>query len=81
MRTLIAAAMLTAALAGPALAAQCPADVAKIDAALAAGTSLSAEQVAEVKALRDEGEALHQSGKHGESVETLAKAKEMLGIE
>ena len=32
-------------------------------------------------ALRAEGEALHKAGKHAESVATLKKAQEMLGIE
>ena len=80
MKIVIAAAILTVALTAPALAFQCPADVGKIDAALAAGPSLSAARIAEVKALRDSGEALHKSGKHQESVDTLAKAKEILGI-
>ncbi|MFD1156905.1 hypothetical protein [Roseovarius aestuarii] len=67
--------------AAPAMAAQCPADMAAIDAALAAGTSLSDAEVAEVKALRDEGESLHESGDHAASVEILARAKGMLGLE
>ena len=67
--------------AAPAMASQCPADIAAIDAAIAAGTSLDDGQLAEVTALRDEGEALHANGEHAASVETLAKAKEMLGLE
>ncbi len=67
--------------AAPVMAFQCPADIGKIDAALEAGTSLSEDQLAEVKALRDEGEALHSSGDHQASVDTLAKAKDMLGLE
>ncbi len=67
--------------ASSAFAFQCPADMSKIDAALEAGTSLSDAQLAEVKALRDEGETLHASGDHQASVDTLAKAKEMLGLE
>jgi hypothetical protein len=51
-----------------------------IDAALESGTSLSTEQVAEVKALRDKGEAEHLAGKHAESVATLQKAKDILGL-
>lgn len=65
----------------PALAARCPGDVAKIDAALAAGTTLSTADLAQVQTLRDEGAALHQSGDHSASVETLAQAKDMLGLE
>jgi len=65
----------------PALASQCPGDVAKIDAALGAGTTLSESDLAQVKTWRDEGEGLHQSGDHAASVETLAQAKDMLGLE
>ena len=64
-----------------AFAMHCPLDMKKIDAALAQGTSLSAEDLAKVKNLRAEGEALHKSGKHGQSVEKLGEAMRMLGIE
>ena len=64
-----------------AFAFQCPADIGKIDAALEAGTTLSDADLAQVKAWRDEGETLHGSGDHQASVDTLAKAKEMLGLE
>lgn len=67
--------------AGPAFAFQCPADVAAIDAALAGNPDLTEAQLAEVKELRDQGEELHSAGDHQESVDTLAKAKEILGIE
>lgn len=61
-------------------AAHCPMDMKQIDAALAENPKLSAEQLAEVKKLRAEGEAQHKAGKHAESVATLGKAKEILGI-
>jgi len=63
-----------------ALAFHCPADMAKIDAALAKNPKLSAQQAAEVKKLRADGEALHKAGKHQESVDTLGKAMKMLDI-
>lgn len=81
MKRFLIAAGLSAALAGPALAFHCPKDMADIDAALAQNPALSAEQLAEVTKRRAEGEALHNAGKHQESVETLAKAKEILGIQ
>ena len=59
----------------------CPADMAKIDAALAQQPSLSEAQLAEVKKLRAEGETLHKAGKHQQSVDTLAKAMKLLKIE
>ncbi|MFM5736096.1 hypothetical protein [Aeromonas hydrophila] len=65
---------------GSALAFHCPADMKKIDDALAAKPALSADKLAEVKKLRAEGEVLHKAGKHQESVDTLAKAMTMLGL-
>ncbi|KIC15079.1 MULTISPECIES: hypothetical protein [unclassified Leisingera] len=79
MKHLTLAAAITL-LASPLLAGQCPADIAAIDAALAAGTELSEEDLATVQELRDEGQALHDSGDHANSVATLAEAKAMLGI-
>lgn len=64
----------------PAAAFQCPADMAEIDAALASA-SLSAEDLARVQTLRADGEALHASGDHQASVDALAEAKAILGIE
>lgn len=66
--------------AAPAFASHCPKDVKLIDAALEQGTSLKAEELAEVKKLRDEGQALHKTGKHKESVEALHKAMDKLGM-
>jgi len=77
-RLLLAAGLL--AITAPALAFHCPADMKKIGAALEQGTSLSERQLAEVKALRAEGEEQHKAGRHAESVATLARAMEMLGI-
>jgi len=63
-----------------ALAFHCPADMKQIDAALAKNPKLSAQQMSEVKQLRADGEALHNAGKHQESIDTLTKAKKILGI-
>jgi len=51
-----------------------------IDEALAKNPKRTAEQMAEVKKYRAEGEALHKAGKHQESVDTLAKAMKILNI-
>ncbi len=80
MKHIILAAALTIGLASPAFASHCPKDMTEIDAALAKDPQLSAEQLAEVKERRAEGEALHNSGKHQEAVDTLARALETLGI-
>ena len=79
LRLILAAAALTAA--GVANAMHCPMDMKAIDDALAKKPNLSSQQLAEVKKLRAEGEALHNAGKHTESVETLGKAKKILGIQ
>jgi Tfp pilus assembly protein PilN len=63
-----------------AFAFHCPADMKQIDAALAKNPNLTAEQMADVKKFRADGEALHKAGKHQESVDTLAKAKKIVGI-
>jgi hypothetical protein len=78
IRSMIAAAALLAT--GSAFAFHCPADMKKIDEALAKNPKLTAEQLAEVKKQRAEGEALHKAGKHQESVDTLAKAMKTLGV-
>ena len=79
LRITVLAAAFAAVVSAPALANQCPADIKKIDAAMA-GAKLSQEQIAEVSRLRDEGQQLHSEGKHQESMATLAKAKAMLGV-
>ena len=79
LRTLFAALALAAASA-TAFAMHCPMDMKAIDEALAKNPSLSAEQLANVKKYRAEGEALHKAGKHQESVDTLAKAMKIVDV-
>ena len=76
-RTLIAALFFFSS---AAFAFHCPADMRKIDDALAKNPKLSSAQMAEVKKYRADGEALHKAGKHQESVDTLAKAMKILAI-
>lgn len=64
-----------------AFAFHCPMDMKKIDEAMGKNPKLSAEQVAEVKKLRAEGETLHKAGKHQESVDTLGKAMKILNVQ
>ena len=78
LRPILAAAFV--AFAGPALAGQCPQIMAEIDAALAAGASISAEELAQVETLRAEGEAAHAAGDHPTSAAKLAEAKALLGL-
>ena len=63
-----------------AFAFHCPADMKKIDDAMAKNPKLTAAQADEVKKYRAEGEALHKAGKHQESVDTLAKAMKILDV-
>ncbi len=79
--TLSAAALALALSSGAAVAFECPADMKKIDAALAKNPSLDSSQMAKVKELRASGEQLHNSGKHGESVEALREAMRILGVQ
>jgi len=80
MKTRLAFAVAAAAFSSAALAFHCPADMKKIDEAMAKNPKLTAEQLAEVKKYRADGETLHKAGKHQESVDTLAKAMKILGI-
>lgn len=70
-------------LSGAAFASSCPLLMQDIDAALqdqAVVEQLSEEELAEVRQLREEGEAAHEAGDHGRSMEKLAQAKGILGI-
>jgi hypothetical protein len=75
----IALAAALAFVASTALAHNCPNEMKAIDAALPKA-KLNASQAAEVKKLRADGEALHKSGKHSESMAALGKAKGILGV-
>ena len=78
IRTLFAAAAIAFA-STAAYGFHCPADMKAIDDALPKA-KLTDAQKKEVAKYRSEGESLHKAGKHQESVETLAKAKKVLGI-
>ena len=67
-------------LSAPAFAFQCPSEIAKIDEALASA-DLSDEQKQQVMELRDEGQRLHEEGNHQQSLDTLAQATAILGLE
>lgn len=79
IRSLVVASVLALATSA-AFASSCPKHMKAIDAALAKNPKLSAEQMADVKKYRADGEKLHKAGKHGESMESLAKAEKILGI-
>lgn len=63
----------------PALAHQCPALMAEIDAALET-TEVAGTDLERVQALRQEGEDLHNAGAHADSEAALNEALEILGL-
>lgn len=77
MRTSLLAGALVVAMSAPALAFQCPSVISEIDQALASA-ELTEEERAQVQALRDEGEQLHNEGEHQAALDTLAQAQAML---
>ena len=80
MKKLLIALALTVFVTGTAFASSCPMHVKKIDDALASSTA-SEEVKAQAKALRDEGQSLHDAGSHAESMAKLAEAEALLGIQ
>lgn len=64
-----------------AMASHCPKDMKKIDAAMAMNPQLTSEQMAEVRTLREQGEAYHKAGNHKQSEEVLARAMQILHIQ
>ena len=78
LRVPVAAALIL--FASAAFAFHCPADMKKIDDAMAKNPKLTEAQMADVKKYRAEGETLHKAGKHQESVDTLGKAMAILNI-
>jgi hypothetical protein len=81
LNRLLPAAALLALLTSPAFAFQCPANIRQIDAALQSNTQLTAADRAKVTELRNEGEKLHATGQHQQSMDKLAEAKKILNIQ
>ncbi len=76
---IILAAGLTLALATPAFAGQCPALMARIDAAMATATATDATK-ARVTELYAVGKAAHEAGDHPASEAALNEALALLGL-
>lgn len=79
LRKSLAIALVAFAISGPAVASQCPKDMAAIDEALKTA-NLSDADKAKVMELRAKGEEQHKAKDHAGSVETLGQAKKMLGL-
>ena len=80
MKRSLALAVALAFASATAFAIHCPKDMKEIDEALAKKPKLSETQMKEVTKLRADGEAQHKAGKHQEAVDSLGKAKGILGI-
>lgn len=80
MKRTILAIALAFGLTAPAVASQCPQDMAAIDKAMQSA-KLSDAKKAEVMELRQKGEEQHKAGEHAASVKTLGEAKQILGIQ
>lgn len=77
----VMAGAVVALLSSAAFAFHCPQEMKKIDDALAKNPPLSAQQLADVKEYRINGEVYHKAGEHQKSLDTLEKAKKILGIQ
>ena len=76
---ILATCILTLSLAsGAAMAYSCEGTMNAIDQALASRTDISDDIRTKVLALRDEGEKLHDAGKHGKSMSKLRQARSIL---
>ncbi len=75
----VAAIFATGFLSVPALAAHCPKDVRKIDAALKM-SKLDKKPMKKLKKLRDQGEEQHKNGQHEDALKSLHEAMNKLGI-
>lgn len=76
------AGIVLAACTAPAMAGSCPAKMHDVDRALeneAKVSKLSESELNKVRELRAKGEELHNSGRHGKSVEVLEQALSILG--
>lgn len=77
--TIFTLAVILGLAAGPALAHQCPAMMADIDAALPTA-ELSEADREHVMELRQQGEELHDAGDHAGSEAALGEAQDILGL-
>ena len=81
MRRLAILTATTLILSTPALANQCPQEMAALDEHLSQhGSMLNAEQTAKVRQLRAQAEADHKAGRHAESMQALRQARQIMGM-
>jgi len=80
LRTLVALVLLLVVFAGPAAAFQCPLLIKQLTDA-AAAMNATDPKVKEGQRLIAEAKALHESGKHADSIATAEKAARTLGVQ
>jgi hypothetical protein len=81
VKTAVLSALLVLSWTIPAFASECLTDMKEVDEALAKGTKkLSASDLEKVKKFRADGEKLQKAGKEKQCVDTVEKAKILLGI-
>ncbi|MGF7212738.1 hypothetical protein GGE65_007373 [Skermanella aerolata] len=81
MRILLIASALLIGLASPALANQCPRQIAALDENLKQhGSMLTPQQQTQVKELRAQAQAAHNAGRHEEALQNVQKAHKVMGM-
>ena len=81
MRTSAILTALALTLATPALAGQCPQQMAALDQHIQQhGSMLKPDQLSRVKQLRTQAEAEHKAGRHEQSLQALRQARQAMGM-
>jgi hypothetical protein len=81
MRVVLVVPAMLVALATPAWASQCPSRIAALDELISQhGSMLNPEKMAQVNELRDKAEQAHAAGNHDESVNSVQRAQDLIGM-
>ena len=81
MRHLLPTAAILFALSGPALANQCPTQIAQLDEHLRQhGSMLNPQQLTRVQQLRAQADQAHREGRHAEAMEAVRQAHTAMGM-
>jgi hypothetical protein len=81
MRSVLIVSALLIGLATPALANQCPREIAALDAMIQQhGSMLTPQQQAQVKQLRDQAQQAHNAGRHQEALQAVQQAHKAMGM-
>ena len=81
MRYILSTMVILLGLSGPALANQCPAQIAQLDEHLRQhGSMLNQQQLARVQQLRAQADEAHRQGRHAEAMEAVRQALAAMGM-